>query len=493
VEGHRAHLGQRYRLAPAGRERRGVPAQGDQVLVIGRLQQREYETPEHERRTAYKVEAAAVGGDWPTPRRHPQPQDQRHHHRAGTAQFLEPRNPLRLGQHRRPAGARQVPIYREHMPAPTGWRPDAPPDLVLLAIGKALGALMDKGKWTELGLLTSTRERLQAHPRLLRSLYWGDDDYQGCVYDVTPWVLDDRGSGPWHAGDLGGRFPNLGVVSDFLNIPTWLEEHEPAIHSQVYTRSEAVPDAMLPDGTVLDAAATAAARLQVAEMRRQVERIRRDYVNDPEAVVGQVKELVESACKTILGLTGTGPETEQDVPALVSAALRHLGLHPAILGDGADATEARALKRLFGGLSTVLQGAAELRNARGTGHGRSGAPVVDSALARLAAGMVLPAVIYLCEAYEQSTSMGEAPPALVSRLTATSAVSPPPPAPPGFSQGLEVAVGAIVNHSTFGRGTVRATRGAGNARRAEVAFSTGIGSKWLLLSYAPLQLVRVEA
>lgn len=382
------------------------------------------------------------------------------------------------------------------MPAPTGWRSDASPDMVLLAVGKALGALMDKAKWTELGLLTSTRERLEAHPRLLRSLYWGDDDYQGCVYDVTPWVLDDRGNGPWYADDLGARFPNLALVSDFLNIPAWLEKHEPAIHSQVCPGSDEVPDATLPDGTVLDAAETAAARLEVAEMRRQVERIRRDYVDDPEAVVGQVKELVESACKTILGLTGTGPETEQDVPALVSATLRHLGLHPENLGDGADATEARALKRLFGGLSTVLQGAAELRNSRGTGHGRSGAPVVDAALARLAAGMVLPAVIYLCEAYEQTTSGTEEAPVLASFVTASAPVTAAAPslsipAPPGFTKGVEVAVGAVVNHSTFGRGTVTATRGAGTSRQAEVAFAPEIGSKWLLLTYAPLQLVHV--
>ncbi len=402
----------------------------------------------------------------------------------------------RRGDHR----GRHAGLYRSDMPAPTGWRSDAPPDMVLLAVGKSLGALMDRGKWTEPGLLTSTRDRLEAHPRLLRSLYWGDDDYQACVYDVTPWILDDRGSSPWYADDLGARFPNLGLVSDFLNIPAWLAEHEPAIHSQVCTGSDAGPDATLPDGTVLDAAETAAARLEVAEMRRQVERIRRDYGDDPEAVVGQVKELVESACKTILGLTGTGPETEQDVPALVSSTLRHLGLHPENLGEGADAAEARALKRLFGGLSTVLQGAAELRNSRGTGHGRSGAPVVDAALARLAAGMVLPAVIYLCEAYERSTSGSEeAPPLVSSFVPASAATAPLPavspasgaPAPTGFSTGVDVAVGAIVHHSTFGRGTVTATRGAGTSRQAEVTFSPDIGSKWLLLAYAPLQLIRV--
>lgn len=75
------------------------------------------------------------------------------------------------------------------MSAPPGWRHDASPDMVVLSVGKCLGSLMDKGLWLELGLLTSTRERLESHPRLLRSLFFGDEDYLGCVYDVTPWVL----------------------------------------------------------------------------------------------------------------------------------------------------------------------------------------------------------------------------------------------------------------------------------------------------------------
>lgn len=372
------------------------------------------------------------------------------------------------------------------MPVPEPWRDDAPPDLVILAVGKCLGDVMDKGRWTELGLLTSTREQLQGHPRLLRSLNWGDDDYQGCVYDVTPWVLGDRGSDPWFADDLAARLPNLKLVSDYASVPEWLAEHESAIHSQVCRGTSSQSDATLPDGTVLDAAETAAARLEVAEMRRQVERIRRDYADDPEAVVGQVKELLETACKTILGLTGSGPETQEDVPALVAQTLRHLGLHPETLGDGRDAVEARALKRLFGGLASTLQGAAELRNARGTGHGRSGAPLVDPALARLSAGLVLPAVIYLCEQFEQSTQ-GLQPPALVVSATASDSA---PSVPPGFSIGLEPELDAEVIHSTFGRGRVTALRGAGEARQAEIEFGDPVGTKRLLLKYAPLQIAR---
>lgn len=315
------------------------------------------------------------------------------------------------------------------MAVPTPWRDNASSDLVVLAVGKCLGAVMDASGWTELGLLTGTRDRLAGHPRLLRALRFGDDDYQGVVFDVTPWVLGDKG--PRSGRRIAARLPNLATVSEFAGVPEWLAEHEPAIRSQVCAEGDG-PSATLPDGTVLDAAETAAGRLGVEEMHRQVRRIRRDYADDPEALIGQVKELVESACKTILGLTGNGPETQQDVPALVNQALSHLGLHPRSLGEGLDQAGERAAKRVFGGLTAVLQGAAELRNASGTGHGRSGVPLVDPALARLTAGLALSAVVYLCEAYEASTASA---PSTVSPATkqdgpANRTSMPPPRAAP---------------------------------------------------------------
>lgn len=39
----------------------------------------------------------------------------------------------------------------------------------------------DAGNWEELGLLTGAMELITRHPRLLRSLSWGDEDYAGNV------------------------------------------------------------------------------------------------------------------------------------------------------------------------------------------------------------------------------------------------------------------------------------------------------------------------
>ncbi len=50
----------------------------------------------------------------------------------------------------------------------------------------------DAGSWEEVGLLTGATEVITRHPRLLRSLSWGDEDYAGNVLTVreTGKVLD---------------------------------------------------------------------------------------------------------------------------------------------------------------------------------------------------------------------------------------------------------------------------------------------------------------
>ncbi len=48
----------------------------------------------------------------------------------------------------------------------------------------------DGGNWEELGLLTGTSELINGHPRLLRSLSWGDEDYAGNVLTVLRRIVE---------------------------------------------------------------------------------------------------------------------------------------------------------------------------------------------------------------------------------------------------------------------------------------------------------------
>ena len=296
----------------------------------------------------------------------------------------------------------------------------------------------DETSRLELGLLTGTKQQIDSHDRLLRSLRFGDDDYDGHALDFAPKVLG-YATEPWtftsDERSLRERFPNLDLVTEFLDLPAWLAVNEPQLFGRLFTTGHG--DSTLPDGTVISAAEAAAVRLEIDEMRRQVERIRRDYAADPEAAIGQAKELIETACKSILDETGdsTGPD---DMPALIKRVLVHLGLDPAQGTDSTDPVAARAAKRVLGGVSSVLNGAAELRNARGTGHGRSGSLLVDAALARMVVGAVLPVIIYLIEVWDARTRAEDA--TAQPERTTVPAGSP--------------VAGSILRNATYGEGEV---------------------------------------
>lgn len=49
----------------------------------------------------------------------------------------------------------------------------------LIQMKNAVVAEFDSSNWKELGALTNTLDEVESHPRLLRSLSWGDEDYDG--------------------------------------------------------------------------------------------------------------------------------------------------------------------------------------------------------------------------------------------------------------------------------------------------------------------------
>lgn len=54
----------------------------------------------------------------------------------------------------------------------------------LLAVKERISDTFNRGHWQDVGLLTNELELINRHPRLLRSLDFGDDDYEGNVAEV---------------------------------------------------------------------------------------------------------------------------------------------------------------------------------------------------------------------------------------------------------------------------------------------------------------------
>jgi hypothetical protein len=214
----------------------------------------------------------------------------------------------------------------------------------LLALKRAIEATFDESDWIELGLVTGSSEHLDSHPRLYRSLYFGDEDYANCIVDVLPMIL-------------GRDQENLNDVLDLVGLGAWLREHDPELYNQLQGASLTLSSDDLSALHDPDAIYT------------HLRRLRASVDTDPEHAVGVAKELVESTVKLVLLQLDVEFDNSDDLPRLAKQAQRALLLHAGTISP--DSKGADATKKVLNGLTQIAVGIAELRNHYGTGHGRT--------------------------------------------------------------------------------------------------------------------------
>jgi hypothetical protein len=131
----------------------------------------------------------------------------------------------------------------------------------------------------------------------------------------------------------------------------------------------------------------------------QITRMESAIDTDPELAIGTAKELVETACKSVLLGLGETPESAWDLPRLVKETGKALRVTPADIAD--DAPAAESIRRTLGSLGGIVAGLAELRNSYGSGHGKPmGAGGLRPRHARLAVGAASTLAAFLFETYE---------------------------------------------------------------------------------------------
>ncbi|MES4886192.1 abortive infection family protein [Streptomyces sp. NPDC000349] len=156
----------------------------------------------------------------------------------------------------------------------------------------------------------------------------------------------------------------------------------------------------LPNPAVSSAHAVAV-RVDAEYIAQQVTRMEGAIAAEPELAIGTAKEFIESICKTVLDERQEPHDKHDDVLALVRKTIRCLQLMPDQLDPSAPA--ASTVKRMMMNLAQLVQGAAELRNTYGTGHGRSKAQAeqrLTSRHARLAVGAASTLGVFLYETHE---------------------------------------------------------------------------------------------
>lgn len=109
--------------------------------------------------------------------------------------------------------------------------------------------------------------------------------------------------------------------------------------------------------------------------------------SDTDLAIGTAKELVETACKSILKKHGKKSDPKWDLGKLLKETSDILDFKPkkASNPDKADTS----IKQILKGITTLINGVAELRNAYGSGHGKeSDFQMLESKYAKLIVGTV---------------------------------------------------------------------------------------------------------
>jgi AbiJ N-terminal domain 3/Abortive infection C-terminus len=172
-------------------------------------------------------------------------------------------------------------------------------------------------------------------------------------------------------------------------------------HKQMSGRPIYAPARVGVGGAELSFAHELAARVDAVHISQQVTRMEGAVDTDPELAIGTAKEFVESICKTILDERGESYDNKDDLLVLVRKTTKVLQLTPDDIADAARA--ANTIKRMLMNLGTLVQGSAELRNAFGTGHGKSKTQAqqrLKPRHARLAVGSAAAIGVFLYETHE---------------------------------------------------------------------------------------------
>ncbi|HHW40228.1 MAG TPA: abortive infection family protein [Syntrophomonadaceae bacterium] len=252
-------------------------------------------------------------------------------------------------------------------------KPNPDRNKVVLALKRAVEATFDREKWMELGYLTDSIGIIEMHPRLLRSLHWGDQDYGACILEVLPKILGDN-------------LENLRIVEEFVGLEDWLRRNNPQLCAELYGGTPVTFEEIEEIGKIRN----------VYELNQNVARIRRSLPDDPALAVGSAKELLESVMKTILAEEGVELSNEE-IPELLKMCRKFLGLDPKTATAG---PEGEILRRILNSLGQIVVGVAEVRNLVGTGHGRSRGPQIDVVHARLVVNAATTIATYFLELWE---------------------------------------------------------------------------------------------
>ena len=133
----------------------------------------------------------------------------------------------------------------------------------------------------------------------------------------------------------------------------------------------------------------------------EIELMRQLVDDNPTEAIGKAKELIEICCKTILDKKKVEYKLSDSPTHLVKATEKVLRITPEDIPD--TIPEVNAIKGILSSLSSIASNMAQLRNAYGSGHGKSASyKGLNPRHAHLAVGASITLVKFLWDSYTES-------------------------------------------------------------------------------------------
>ena len=209
----------------------------------------------------------------------------------------------------------------------------------ILLLAQAVQATFSSSEWTEIGYLTGTDEWIDRHPRLLRSLNWGDPDYKGCAIDAIAHILDHNSE-------------NLKQLIEYRPLADWLDRHEPAVFVQLQSEVSGIED--VPE--VVPERVTEAGLAALADAQELLR------TRGPTSAVDRVHTGLQDFLKAACDEEGIAYPSDPSATQLLKALLEH---HSA-LSDLGPRTE--DLKRIIRTSGSIVDSLGTLRNRASLAH-----------------------------------------------------------------------------------------------------------------------------
>lgn len=255
---------------------------------------------------------------------------------------------------------------------------------LILLIARCIEATFSESDWDELVYLTDGKEIIYGHPRLLRSLSFGDNDYRSNIFSVIESLFSKDSA-------------NIGIITTQIKLTEWLKENYPKDFEELFGHT----------GSLLNEIEQTAITNSIV-LTQHLIRIRGAIVTDPELAIGSTKELLESVMKTILLGMGEGEgDDNNELPALLKKTQGVLNLDPKKIDPQSKGAE--ITKIMLGNLGHVIVAVNELRNIYGTGHGKTHGSKISSRHARLVVGAGATLATFLMETYEEQKPQEDIP------------------------------------------------------------------------------------